>query len=44
MLKEPFRWDYEYSLRKDELTPYDCDPEDSRFGAQFHESIYPPDK
>jgi len=44
VLKEPFHWDYEYSVRKEELTPYDCDPEDSRFGAQFHKSIYPPDK
>jgi hypothetical protein len=44
VLKEPFHYDYEYSLRKEELTPYDCDPEDSRFGSQFHKSIYPPDK
>ncbi len=44
VLKAPYRYDYEYSLRKEELTPYDCDPEDSRFGAQFHESIYPSDK
>jgi hypothetical protein len=43
-LREPFRYDYEYALRKEELTPYDCDPEDSRFGAQFHKSKYPPDK
>lgn len=44
VLREPFHWDFEYTLRKEPLTPYDCDPEDSRFGAQFHESIYPPDK
>jgi len=44
VLKEPYHYDYQYSLRKEALTPYDCDPEDSRFGAQFHESIYPPDK
>ena len=43
VLKQPFHWDYEYTLRKEELTPYDCDPEDSRCGAQFHKSIYPPD-
>jgi hypothetical protein len=43
VLKQPFHWDYEYSVRSEELTPYDCDPEDSRFGAQFHKSIYPPD-
>ena len=43
VLKQPFHWDYEYSLRKEALTPYDCDPDDSRFGAQFHKSIYPPD-
>ena len=44
VLKEPYHYDYDYSLRKEALTPYDCDPEDSRFGAQFHESIYPADK
>ena len=42
-LKVPYHYDYEYSPRTDELTAYDCDPEDSRFGAQFHKSIYPPD-
>ncbi len=42
-LKEPFQFNYEYTPRTDELTKYDCDPEDSRFGAQFHKSIYPPD-
>ena len=44
VLKEPFQFNYEFTLRTDELTKYDCDPEDSRFGAQFHKSIYPPDK
>ena len=44
VLREPFQYSYEYSPRTDELTAYDCDPEDSRFGAQFHKSIYPPDK
>ena len=44
VLREPFQSSYEYSPRTDELTAYDCDPEDSRFGAQFHKSIYPPDK
>ena len=44
VLREPFQYGYEYSPRKEELTAYDCDPEDSRFGAQFHKSIYPPDK
>jgi hypothetical protein len=43
VLKEPFQFNYEYTLRTDALTKYDCDPEDSRFGAQFHKSIYPPD-
>jgi len=43
VLKEPFQFSYEYTPRTDELTKYDCDPEDSRFGAQFHTSIYPPD-
>ena len=44
VLREPFRFSYEFTPRTDELTKYDCDPEDSRFGAQFHKSIYPPDK
>ena len=44
VLKQPFQFNYEYTPRTDELTKYDCDPEDSRFGAQFHKSIYPPDK
>jgi hypothetical protein len=43
VLKEPFQFSYEYTPRPDLLTKYDCDPEDSRFGAQFHKSIYPPD-
>lgn len=43
VLKTPYHYDYDYTLRTDELTTYDCDPEDSRFGAQFHKSIYPPD-
>jgi hypothetical protein len=43
VLREPFHYDFEYTLRKEPLTPYDCDPEDSRFGAQFHKSMYPPD-
>jgi len=43
VLREPFQYNYEYTARTDELTAYDCDPEDSRFGAQFHTSIYPPD-
>jgi hypothetical protein len=44
VLREPFHYSYEFTPRTDELTKYDCDPEDSRFGAQFHKSIYPPDK
>jgi hypothetical protein len=43
VLKEPFQFNYEYAPRTEALTKYDCDPEDSRFGAQFHKSIYPPD-
>jgi hypothetical protein len=43
-LKVPYQYNFEYSLRKEELTEYDCDPEDSRFGAQFHKSKYPADK
>lgn len=44
VLREPFHFGFEFSPRKEPLTTYDCDPEDSRFGAQFHKSIYPPDK
>ena len=43
-LKQPYRYGWEWTVRKEELTPYDCDPEDSRWGAQWHKSKYPPDK
>jgi hypothetical protein len=43
-LKEPFHFNYEYTPRTEELTKYDCDPEDSRWGAQWHKSKYPADK
>lgn len=43
-LKVPYQYNYEYSLRKEPLTAYDCEPEDSRYGAQFHKSKYPADK
>jgi hypothetical protein len=43
-LREPFHYGYEWTVRTEELTPYDCDPEDSRWGAQWHESKYPADK
>jgi hypothetical protein len=43
-LREPYRYGWEWTVRKEELTPYDCDPEDSRWGAQWHKSKYPADK
>jgi len=43
-LRQPYHYNYEWTVRKDELTPYDCDPEDSRWGAQWHKSKYPADK
>jgi hypothetical protein len=43
-LKQPYRYGFEWSVRTEPLTKYDCDPEDSRWGAQWHKSIYPPDK
>jgi hypothetical protein len=43
-LKQPYNYGWEWTVRKEELTPYDCDPQDSRWGAQWHESKYPPDK
>jgi hypothetical protein len=43
-LKQPYRYGFEWSVRTEPLTKYDCDPEDSRWGAQWHESIYPADK
>ena len=44
VLRQPYRYDFEWTSRTDELTEYNCDPEDSRFGAQFHPSKYPPDE
>jgi hypothetical protein len=43
-LKQPYNYGYEWTVRTEPLTPYDCDPEDSRWGAQWHKSKYPPDK
>ena len=43
-LKQPYNYGWEWTVRKEELTPYDCDPQDSRWGAQWHESKYPKDK
>ncbi|HEU5257623.1 MAG TPA: hypothetical protein VFU28_16630 [Vicinamibacterales bacterium] len=43
-LKRPYSYGWEWTVRKEELTPYDCDPQDSRWGAQWHDSKYPPDK
>ena len=43
-LKQPYHYGWEWTVRKEELTPYDCDPQDSRWGAQWHASKYPPDK
>ena len=43
-LKQPYRYGFEWTVRQEELTPYDCDPKDSRWGSQWHKSKYPPDK
>lgn len=43
-LKQPYRYGWEWTVRTEELLPYDCDPQDSRWGAQWHSSKYPPDK
>ena len=43
-LKQPYIYGWEWTVRNEELTPYDCDPQDSRWGAQWHDSKYPPDK
>jgi hypothetical protein len=43
-LKQPYRYGWEWTVRTEELLPYDCDPQDSRWGAQWHNSKYPPDK
>ena len=43
-LKQPYNYGWEWTVRTEELTPYDCDPQDSRWGAQWHDSKYPPDK
>ena len=44
VLRQPFHYNFEWTPRTAELTPYNCDPEDSRFGAQFHPSKYPADE
>jgi len=43
-LRQPYNYGWEWTVRTDALTPYDCDPQDSRWGAQWHASSYPPDK
>lgn len=43
-LRQPYNYGWEWTVRTDPLTPYDCDPQDSRWGAQWHASSYPPDK
>lgn len=43
-LRQPFHYNFEWTPRTAELTEYNCEPEDSRFGAQFHPSKYPPDE
>ena len=44
VLRQPFHYNFEWTPRTAELTEYNCEPEDSRFGAQFHPSKYPPDE
>jgi hypothetical protein len=43
-LRQPFHYNFQWTPRTAELTEYNCEPEDSRFGAQFHPSKYPPDE
>jgi hypothetical protein len=43
-LRQPYRYGWEWTVRTEPLTKYDCDPVDSRWGAQWHKSSYPPDK
>ena len=43
-LRQPYHYNFEWTVRKEALTPYDCDPEDSRWGAQWHKGKYPPDQ
>jgi len=43
-LRQPYNYGWEWTVRTEALTPYDCDPQDSRWGAQWHASSYPPDK
>ena len=43
-LRQPYHYNFEWTPRTAELIAYDCDPEDSRFGAQFHPSKYPADE
>jgi len=43
-LRQPYNYGWEWTVRQEELTPYDCDPQDSRWGAQWHDSKYPADK
>jgi hypothetical protein len=43
-LKQPYHYGWEWTVRTEPLTKYDCDPQDSRWGAQWHESKYPADK
>ena len=42
-LRQPHRFGWEWTLRTQPLTPYGCDPADSRWGAQWQKSKYPPD-
>jgi hypothetical protein len=43
-LRQPYHYNYEWTVRTEELTPYNCDPEDARWGAQWHQSKYPADE
>lgn len=43
-LRQPYRYGWEWTIRKQPLTPYGCDPADSRWGAQWQKSKYPPDR
>jgi hypothetical protein len=43
-LREPYHYRFEWTVRTEELTEYNCDPTDARWGAQWHESKYPADE
>jgi hypothetical protein len=43
VLREPFHYNFEWTRRTTELTPFNCEPEDARSGARYHRSKYKED-